>query len=54
MIGYLSQVTTLPFMLLFCTIILFYYLGWSFMSAIVIFALTFFVNFYYGKRGARL
>jgi len=47
-------VTTLPFLLLFCTIILFSYLGWSFLSAIVIFAVTFVVNLYAGRRSARL
>lgn len=52
MVGYMSQVTTFPFMLIFCTVILFYYLGWSFMSAIAVFAITFYVNFWTGKRGA--
>lgn len=54
MVGYMSQVTTFPFMLIFCTAILFYYLHWSFMSAIVIFAITFYVNFLTGKRGAEM
>lgn len=54
MMGYLSQVTTLPFLLLFCTFILFYYLSWSFFSAIAIFAVTFVVNFFTAKRASRL
>jgi ATP-binding cassette, subfamily C (CFTR/MRP), member 1 len=54
MVGYMSQVTTFPFILIFCTIILFHYLGWSFVSAIGVFAVTFLVNFWTGKRGAKL
>ena len=53
MVGYLSAVMVLPFMLVFCTIILFYYLHWSFMSAMVLFAFTFVLNFYMGRRMAR-
>lgn len=53
MIGYLSEVTTFPFILIFNTIILFYYLGWAFMTAIFIFAVTFGINYYVGKRMAK-
>lgn len=54
MIGYLSQVCTFPFMLTFSTLILYYFLGWTFTSAIVIFAITFVVNFWTGKKGATI
>ena len=54
MMGYLSQVTTLPFLLLFCTILLFYYLHWSFFSGIAVFAVTFVVNYFTSRRASRL
>ena len=38
------MVMKLPILIIFCFVILFYYLGWSFMSGIVIFVITFYSN----------
>lgn len=54
MSSYLPTVTQLPFLLIFCMIILFYYLGWSFMSGMVIFAITFYINLVLGRKSANL
>jgi len=37
-------VLKLPILIILCFVILFYYLGWSFMSGIVVFGITFFCN----------
>ena len=34
----------LPILIVLCFVILFYYLGWSFMSGMVVFVITFYCN----------
>ena len=47
-------VMRIPLLLVFCFSILFYYLGWSMISGVVVFTLAFITNTILGKVGARL
>ena len=44
----------IPLLLIFCFVILFYYLGYAMLSGIVVFALAFIFNTLIGKYGAKL
>ena len=47
-------VMRIPLLLVFCFSILFYYLGWSMISGVVVFTIAFITNTILGKVGAKL
>lgn len=51
MSGSLSAVSSLPFLIIFSVGALFYFLGWTFLTAVFILVNTIYVNFWIGKRG---
>jgi len=49
---YIPWVACLPFQIIFCITVLFYYLGWGMASGILIFIITFFINGILGKKSS--
>lgn len=50
----LASVAKFPLVLVICFTMLFYYLGWSFMSGIAVFVIAFLINVTLGKINAQL
>lgn len=50
----LAMVASIPFLLVFSAIALFYYIGWSCIAVVFMLGVTICVNLWIGKRGERI
>jgi ABC-type transport system involved in cytochrome bd biosynthesis fused ATPase/permease subunit len=50
----LPTVMKLPILLIICFVVLFIYLGWSFLAGVAVFLVAFFINAHLGRASAKL